>query len=344
VKNILIVFAAAVFISLSACEKTTEDGFKDLAVFAKSDEPQPLPDSTIIRQLGQEFAPERQAILDEIKRLDVTRYDQMRRDLQNLDTVTTPATFSRLAADYRTAYSTLIQTAWDNLNLNRKNLSDRAQAIMGNIPFSMGNHGEINGGRIPVQHSSPLIPLQGPDLRTLDIWDSKKIYKPFIWPFDHINFINQYTCNLSMVSFLASFWIAQGEAYCNLPLDKNYRYFRLDFIINSGLLKTEVGGLGFGGSVAGLTVKLEPPVGEAGYSVTRDMGSKFSANCIIPLPEGPITNNLLYYGTLSGKTADYIHSVRLSWKPYASAGFAGIGGSTAYVGIGDYEIRITYFN
>lgn len=332
----------ALLILFNACEKKEETEWSKLSAFSKSDNPVITPDSVLIKELYDEFQPEREAIEAQLKSIDPSKHKLMMQELERFDTVTSVAVFNNLKTAFLLDYQAFVQQAWTNLGYDRKIFSARAAGILGNIPFRMGDFGEIvtTYTRSPLTAPDPTSPY---DLSDDDIWNDAQNYWPVYYPGASGQILASNRTDFRIGSYLATYWSGDGSAICGIELNKSYKYFRIDVMVDSGLLEANGIGLGIGGSFVKLEASIAPPVGQTGPTLTRHLGSTSFINPFIGIPVGMPRLMAGEKTTFAAKTDDYIKYVRVFVTTNASAGMAGVGSNFAMASV-NYRVLITYFN
>jgi hypothetical protein len=154
IKTLPLVFASALLLFFgSACEKTTtpDPGYTDTAAFARMMNRQRPAlsrgglDSTIIKQLYDEFKPERTRFIDEFKLQYPDEAATIEADLQLLKTPTASLDLERKRFETMSLkYKAKMLAVYNSLGFNKTDMEARVRNVIGNIPFEMIEFGAIH--------------------------------------------------------------------------------------------------------------------------------------------------------------------------------------------------------
>lgn len=136
------VFAAVILVSITSCKKEKGRDYSQLTQLQQS-VTLPYIDSAKALALYNIVATERASFLNRLEADYPGLKDQMEYDLQQIAATDDSATRELLIEDFVTSYYNQVKQTWNNSGLNIASLTSKYAQVLGNIPFTVGEFGQI---------------------------------------------------------------------------------------------------------------------------------------------------------------------------------------------------------
>lgn len=344
ISHLKLLVPAALLMVFGACEKAAilDDTFQPIADYSKSNEAL-IPDSATRQRIWDAFATERDQMARRMELINPSLYKSYRADVKAFDTITTYESFQVAKAQFMTNYADYIRAAMQELGITRKALSERAAAIFGRIPFTMGEYGEITSGSRVLSGSGAETPAERTDNSDIPFPIQRKVEQA-------IGFTTFHTGPSKVYSSRAAGMILSGgtsiaETGQKLQKPDGFNHMRVEFMAERLIVRAFGCGLGLGGAEASLDVMLKPAGSAAGNRIVRNVAHAWAMIPLVPIPVNDEKNEGDPRMTIATLSRNMNSDFEVIWKCYSSCGVAGFGGLLAEANFYNPEpIKITWFN
>lgn len=337
----------SLFMMINGCKKKEDvaifdNTFKPVEEFSKS-KILPAPDSAMLIRLMDEFASERAILDNTFKNKFPGLYKSYRYDILAQDTIRDASSWDAIEQYFESMYGNAWRAVWQDANFDRKQLSDRAAAILGSIPFTMGDLGQISGANQVLIGAAGSTPAE----RTVDFtspYGIRNLYASCGLGGLDISSVNDRRANLIVSAAVVGGCSVSGEIGQEIELDRNYRYFRIEAITERANIEVFAWGAGGIFVSAGMDIKCVPvSSGTASTGVIRSLGYIWTSIPFIGYGKAreQFNNHSM---TISGETAAYGNRIKVFYNPTTGGGAVAAGGGNGFSNVTPSKIKITFFN
>lgn len=323
-----------------------DNTFKPIEQFSRSNV-LPTPDSAMVQRVLDEFGSERAIFDNTFRDLYPNDYGDYQSHMKALDTITSRESWVKVHQYLDKEYKPILQDVWKQCKFDLKDFENRVRKILGDIPFKIGEFGQITGTY------QPLIGAGGttPEEAVLNF------NNPFNPPYSQLSA----TCGLVGLSLsevtpgkmkvktvggLVATCGVNGRLGTTIQMDRRFRYFRIEAKINNGFIFSGAGGLLGGGESRSFLNLICRSTDRTAYPEAHIERSIATTYAILLLAgnsneERLLDNNTM---TISGETAKFDDEVEVFYLGGALGVVGGLGGYSSEVNIVPSNIRITFFN
>lgn len=344
ISHLKLLVPAALLTVFGACEKAAilDDTFQPIADYSKSNEAL-IPDSATRQRIWDAFATEREQMAQRMELINPSLYKTYQADVKAFDTITTYESFQVAKAQFMSNYADYIRAAMQELGITRKALSERAAAIFGRIPFTMGEYGEITSGSRLLIGSGAETPAERIDNSDIPFPIQRKVEQAIGYTNFHTGPSKVYGSRAAGLMISGGTSIAETGQKFQKP--GGYNNLRVDIRAERLIVRAYGCGLGLGGAEASIDVILKPAASASGNRIVRNVAHAWAMIPLVPIPVDDEKNEGDPHMTIASMSSNINDEFEVLWKCYASCGVAGFGGLLSSASFyNPTPVKLTWFN
>lgn len=336
------VLIASLLLFLSSCEKDVEENhFNLISEYAKSN-PALIPDSATKQRIWDAFANEREQVAQRMELLNPTLYKSYQADVKAFDTITSFESFKLTRLPFMDKYAEFIRTAIQESGISRKSLTEKVRNILGNIPFTLGEFGELTSGSRLLNGSSITTTSTTVEFSQIPLPLTRYTQRGSGIVYINSGVHKLYGCDAR--GNLVTSGYSSFEAGLSSQLNQTFNHIRIDF----SAAKLQIHAYGCFGDVGNvqstIDVILKPKTNASGRQIVRNLAMAWCMGTIVSIPVIDEKDEINPNMTIVANRADLNNEFEVLWKCASTADLSFFGTHSDIFLWNPDPIKISWFN